>query len=318
MGGNAILGTRRILTAEFSEIIKQLIPLLSTVYRHVYVPRFLDEKESHGDIDFVTCLPIATQNVQDTVKELLGSDVIVANGPTVSYLYKGAQIDIHTCQPDMFIMTCWYRDYGDISQLIGLMAKKIGLIYGQNGLHYRLIFANGSSQIIELSRDPAKIFEFFGFDLDQFGKGLSTVGQLIDFLVKSPYFSRDIIDYGKDLTKYEKRPMYLKIRQQILDRPLESPISNRDYIYQRAIDYFKQNDMIAYLKYSNQKDIDYKTRFDSKIVRQLSGLDQRPLGDLMMSLRNTYTRDQILAMNDSEWIQSLDDSIKTYLKNHSD
>jgi hypothetical protein len=327
MGGNAIPNARRITTAELLEIVEKLMPILKKYYQFCYVPKFMGNKETHGDVDFMVTLPVV-DNHRELLKAELQSKHSVVNGTTGSYEYNGVQIDVSLHSAEDFVTTCWYKNYGDVSMLIGVMTHHVGLVYGMDGLRLRLGFEDGKVvsgfkasvhhfHEITLSKSPKAIFQFLGLSYEKYSQGFYDQNEIVDFLAKSPYFFAPHF-YPHDESachRYrEKRPSYQEVRRLIKERAdlPQTHLPTNEEMIDIAVKHFqcqKKVEDFVNLAVIHDK---VKQRFNGDTVGQVSGLTQKALGNLMQHLRKVFTQLEIACMTDEEWKTRLDKAIEAY------
>ncbi len=336
MGGNAIPDARRITTAELLEIVAKLTPILEKLYQFCYVPKFMGNKETHGDVDFMVTLPIH-DNHRERLKQELQSKHFVVNGTTGSYEYDGVQIDISLHAPEDFVTTCWYKNYGDVSMLIGVMTHHVGLSYGMDGLRLKLGFENGKVvsghganvkyyNEIRLSKHPKAIFQFLGLSYEKYSQGFQNQMEIVDFLTKSPYFhAPHFYPYESEdensavneraCHRYrEKRPSYQEVRRLIKERqdlPVHK-IPSKDEMIEIAVKHFKCEKKVEDFVNLATIHCKVKQRFNGEIVGEASGLTHKALGNLMQHLRRAFTQLEIACMTDEEWKDKLGKAIEAY------
>lgn len=150
MGGNAFKATLpdasfpRMRPALYNELKQRVTASLQTVYTSVAVPHEAPGKLDFGDIDFVVCHPRDGLN-PEMLRVALGAQHIIAIG-NVSNLAiplrdkdSFCQVDIHVCDDiDDWQRTFFFLSYGDLSMILGLMARALDLSLGRHGLKVRV------------------------------------------------------------------------------------------------------------------------------------------------------------------------------------
>lgn len=327
MGGNAIPDARRITTAELQDIVTKLTPIIQRYYQFCYVPKFMGNKETHGDVDFMVSLPVV-DNHREMMKQELQSKHSAINGDTGSYEYDGVQIDISLHSPENFITTCWYKNYGDVSMLIGVMTHHVGLVYGMDGLRLRLGYddhqvVNGFKannhyfHEICLSKHPKAIFQFLGLSYEKYSQGFQTQQEIVNFLSKSHYFNALYFHPSDESACHryrEKRPSYQEVRRLIKEQSdlPQNLLPSKNDMVKIAVGHFKCQKKVD--DFVNLAEIHsrFKHRFNGERVGQVSGLTNQALGNLMQSLRRMFTQLQIVTMTDQQWTIALEEAVHAY------
>jgi hypothetical protein len=171
MGGSAFpnLEISRIPSETFPGLLSHITTLLSPYY-DIRTPPPAPGKTSHGDLDLLV-RPLAPPPELKRVLSAIASTK-TSNSPTTSFAVPfpfslspspGAlfQLDIHVCEsPHDLEWTLFQHSYGDFWNIVGAMARRVGLKIDNKGLHMRL----GEGEALLLTRQPGEVLEFFGFE----------------------------------------------------------------------------------------------------------------------------------------------------------
>lgn len=197
MGGNALKKTytRRYSREEFDLIHQEILSILIKFFRNVDVPKFYQNKDSFGDIDFVCSDPIKSGiDIKEFLKNEFGYNEIFINSNTYSFDYRCFQVDLIIVGSDLYETTLKYLNYNDLGNLVGKVAHKFGLKYGTFGLKYPYRLDGKMMGDIEISKDHRKVLEFLGFDPDVYDRGFNDLNEIFEYVVSSKYFDPWMFD----------------------------------------------------------------------------------------------------------------------------
>ena len=159
MGGNTFAtilpdaSFPRMPTNQYISIKSDLTLLLGEFYTHVAVPHETPGKTDHGDIDFVVHGPRQGVTMEDVRVRIGAAHALIPNSnrmchfaipalslpsSTVGQVYH--QVDIEVCgELDEWERTVFFRSYGDLGMILGLLAKPWRLTLGSSGLRVSLL-----------------------------------------------------------------------------------------------------------------------------------------------------------------------------------
>lgn len=309
MGGNLLPGCRRLNSEEYTRVCETLTVLLRRHYSRVVVPKSVTSKTSHGDVDFVVSGIAEATDVASS----LGSDFIHRNGPTTSYNYQGYQVDIHTCPEEEFESCVVYKSNGDIGNLLGRIATKMGLIYGMDGLSIRVYYKTGEvyldgnstweSRRLVLSRNPEVFFDYLGVSYARWLEGFETEQDVFDYLTGSKYFSQAYFVKTEEYNhaarmRNKKRPQFIRFIAHLNSRDdwrSGEPVPTK----QDAIQAFGMTGVLAEFREEVRSRFEFTQRFSASLVMSLTGLTGAALGVKMKQLRQVVTPEN---SRDTEWL----------------
>lgn len=317
MGGNALkeVTTRRYLKDEYFLLVSEVLNKLRTEFpnNQVFVIRAYRSKDSFGDMDL---LFESTGSVdwREVLTRLFDSKQIVKNGTVWSFEYKEFQIDLIMTPTSELYASEVYFSYNDLGNLMGRIAHKMGFKYGHDGL--KLIIRDGDYQFAELnvSRDSKKIFEFLGYDFDEYVKGFDTIEDIFKFVVNNQYFNKEIYllqnrnhtsrvrdrkrkTYNEFLTWLETVELKYAYQWPSYEERGGTKV-NLEFLH-RAFDMFPEfkilcdETMVAF-----EKRLKFKALFNGDIVRTLTGLEGPELGKFMKFIKDFV---------ESSWSRPFDD-----------
>lgn len=186
MGGAAFPNhnTPRLSHSEHSQLQSKIITLLKPFYRHILCPPEAPSKPDHGDLDLLVCHPLSTFTV-DAIAVAIGAAAKTKVGVTTSYCVplepesdgteRFAQIDLHLVSDESLLQwESFSSSYGDMQQILGVLQRPLGLTANDKGLHVRvreIEKSNRRKAMVFLTKDIAKMLEFFGLDGEKYGRG---------------------------------------------------------------------------------------------------------------------------------------------------
>lgn len=297
MGGKAISNVRRIYIHEYNSIcisIMQLFPYLRMLPVKTY-----RSKNTFGDIDFIVQLKSGFNIKQDIINKLkLSEDQYFDNNVSFSFNYKDVQIDFNLIDSENFMLMYNYHGDGDLGNFIGRTARSINFKYGHEGLIYEKHISDHHKISVVVSRDTKKSLEFLGYDYAKWLKGFDTEEEIFDYAVSSPFFNSLYFTLNEqahnDRVRNKKRKMYQKMLTYIQNHGLEPKPKLTEYEcdehYKRAIELFGSSfdeDVKSQIaKY--ERDIFIKKFFNGEIVKEITNLNGKELGEFMRKFRSDF------------------------------
>lgn len=273
MGGKALKNTitERKDTSEFirisNEITKVLTDYLDT---EIYTTKCYHTKETHGDLDLLIKLDNKLYNkginLVKMVNELFKPNEIYKNANCLSFDYDKFQIDLI-----LIPESCWetakvYMDYDPTGNLMGKIARKMKVktyidgvkikcfhSYGDKGLYLIVYSENDKLAEILLSRDNEKIFNYLGYDYEQYLTGFETIEEIFKWNIESVYFKPNFF-YMESLTQVDrkrnrKRKTYNEFIEYINTQ-------YKDYVIEKDFIDITINDISEYFNFNLQEQLD--------------------------------------------------------------
>lgn len=328
MGGKAIQGVRRYAAAEFyaaqSEIMKILRDLFPDVRFHAV--RSYGDKQSFGDLDIVfdtSQMPGGWRTMLEV--EIRPSDV-VRNGPVTSMAYKDLQVDFIGAQPEEYDIACAYFDYNDMGNLLGRLARSVGLKFGSMGLMLPVVISKHTKPELLVTRDMQKILEVLGLDYFTYQQGFPNLNSIFEFVTSSKLFSPLSFDLSlrtsKDRTRDVTRPTYMAFLQYVKEHKMphgEHVAKAKDYSWVlghlvRTVPSFCRTLADANDDWEAFKL--YDSRFGRRAVSTLLNITGPALGAVMQALRSDLPELYALAEQGSK--EDCEQLIKSTYKEYQD
>lgn len=211
MGGTALnrhgVYTVRKSKDEFnciSEKINNL--LLSNTNLKFYITKSYHTKDSFGDMDIlIQTNDNFTINIRDLIITMFNPKAINSNGGVYSFDYDNFQIDFILINEIYWDVAKTYYSYDPLGNAMGKIYHKFNLKYGWDGLkyYYRNIY-DKPNDIILISTNPRKIFEFADYDYDRYLMGFDTLEEIYEYITSSKYFDVNIFKF-ENLTQIDRK-----------------------------------------------------------------------------------------------------------------
>lgn len=303
MGGNALrhTQTRRYDASEYHELAALLTEKLKSALPdcRIAATQAYFEKSSFGDLDIMIEDKNAKQRLIPQLESIGFGEVSnrAENrdewfiDPVWSVGYNDFQVDLMFQDPEHFDSAFNYFSFNDLGNLIGGVARKMGLKFGHKGLMYTLNIKD-VYRIAEISitKDFKEALEFLGFDHERYLKGFKNLEEIFQFVADSKYFNKTayILEYRnyKARTRDAKRPTYTKFLSFIKDLPDKYEHFDQNEFLEKAkaqFPDFHRDLNREYEKFERKKIA--KSKCDGALVAQLTGLKHVPLGDFFKAFK---------------------------------
>lgn len=296
MGGNALkVKTIRLPKDDYeilkTEIIEKMSGMLST--RIEVVPAYFD-KPDFGDIDIL----VEVTNLKDNWRQLVINEFkptdINYNGSVMSFDYNNFQVDLISVPRNYFETSLVYYSYNDIGNFMGVIANRLYLKYGHDGLSYVCRDKEHHHMVdeISISKDIPYIFDILGFDFERFKKGFKTYEDIYDYIYESKYFKTDMFLRNDDemgeieKKRKKKRKGYAGFLEYLKNKPVKNYVTDdiRTEIFARI---FTKEVLIkkAEIEAKFEKIKLFNKRFNADLVMEWTGIDKKDLGSFMAALK---------------------------------
>jgi len=306
MGGNAIKTTsiRRYNRIEYDTLCEKVRRIFTTDPRvagtRIHITQCFRDKQDFGDIDILIQEPSEdSDHPRDLIfyKNLFETKEIHRNGSVVSMEHEGFQIDFIEVPMDEFEIAKEYFDFNDISNLIGKVARTLGLKYGHRGLTYTIRDGLGDKVgEIPVTKNPEEALRFLGYDWERFQKGFNNLEEIFEFVVSSKYFDASVYALDQlnhvDRIRDKKRATYQAFLTWIEGKTLPVRAKRDDrstWFLPQIRRAFPEFAMLYDLAQAQQeKRAKVKTKFNGIIVSELTGLKEKELGNFMLQWRSWF------------------------------
>ena len=244
--GGKLFGTRasRVTTSEMNNIFDELKTRLGNKFSKFELSKSLPSKQDHGDIDIVLT---GNPNIKKAIMMYLGSKVkdYSRNGNIYSVLYnsdlgKDVHVDfIHSDNDEDFEAQRMYLALGDLSGILGVMARQNGYKYATTGFHKIYVDKSGRHHDILITKNLKDGLKILGYG-DVLGEydNIQNNDDVIKFISSSPMFDSD--DYkGQTMNHSDRkrvragRPSADYVRTSLIGLNKHKQISDPDYFLKK-------------------------------------------------------------------------------------
>lgn len=295
MGGNALkhIGVERKDLVGYMEVVDVVVAVLRRLFRRVEVAPipFYREKQTFGDADILLGDTFLPPNWKKILKAVFPHSTMVENGSVLSFDVNNFQVDLILVPSDSFDFALNYFSYNDLGNLMGRVARYMGLKYGHLGLFAPL--REGTNQFAEVlvTKNTEEAFSVLGYSYSRFLEGFDSLTDVFDFAMSSPYAVKEIFFLenrnAKARQRDSKRPNYHAflewLRHSYKSEKEELPPTGIEWIGER-IPWFAERLNTALDKYDENRK--FRQAWNGEIVNLLTGLEGEQLGKFMKFCRN--------------------------------
>lgn len=312
-----------------------------TGFHFSFIPE-IQSKETFGDMDILvtTYFPLKKDNCFNIHKEvsIFGyySNIstkqfleiamknhfkekyqgVVKNSDTWSFAIDDMQLDF-IFQDNTLNMPKFYFSNNDMGNLIGRIARSIGLKFGHSGLFLPVRDYDNSHIIDELllSNQWENILPFLGFsqktineNLIYFKKGFPTFEDMYKFVISSELFDGSKYDLDKlnqqNRIRNKKRKTYMDFIE-YLNNHSEYKSKKPDYILEdywklKCIQYFSKEEEYINILLEKEKRKNVSLKFNADIIKEITGLENKELGDFIKKFKANYSIDTLDSMKSND------------------
>lgn len=331
MGGHALkqTPTRRYNADEYyilAYCVQNTLSHMFEDYRCEIIPSYKN-KESFGDCDILLQSDFLPSDWVDQIKEEFQCREMVKNGNVLSFAYRQLQIDIITMPDENFTTAYNYFAYNDLSNLIGRVARKVGLKYGHDGLSYDFQEGTEHYKNVILLKDLDSILEALQYDPAEYHKGFNDLEDIFKFVVSSPFFSKDIFALENRnhaaRVRDNKRKTYMEFLKW-LDGYVETEEQiHFDWYMDVVASGFKApitvfacipefREIYSDVMYEWSKQKQFKAKYNGDVVSSVIGLQGKELGLFMKWMKPSVHQDAVLALDEAHLKEFIEQSYKIY------
>jgi len=318
MGGNALNSviTERKTTEQFDRIASEIIPILKEgLGTEIHIVTAYHTKDTHGDMDIMVKITHELHNkginLRTFIEDKFEPGQIFTNGSIISFDYDQFQIDIIPIKESLWDVSIAFFDYDPTGNLMGKSAHKFGLKYGWNGLIYPFRNFNGRlSHDILLSTDNAEIFEFLGYDYEEFKRGFDDLVEIFDYIIAGKYFDYTIFLMENlnhiDRKRNKKRKSYQEFLQYVEKKGIKDTYQfNKDkstYI-DLIHNSFPKVDLkgkIEELSKKNAENQELNAKFNGRLIMNVyPDLSGKELGNAITNFQKSFEDYREFGLNNS-------------------
>lgn len=311
MGGNLFKLGRRP-RAEYLVIEDKVRACLDGLLGDGYrIPRYYASKPDFGDLDVVvSSAAIEALGGWERFCQAIASELSVAQSKSVGHVYSTVveqfQVDYFVRDAELLEATYNYLSFNDLGNLIGKIFRRLGLKYGEEGLHY--VFRRESQPSYKrdllISRDWPRILAFLELDVAAWQAGFDRLEDMFAWVVASPYFS--IAPYEAQDRTTERRARSRPTMARFIGWLEAEKITKRcDYLHGRdayvyRIDAaFPEAELTQALAQERAREGEataLRSKFGGALVREWIGLDGPQLGAFLRRFERAYPSETLASM----------------------
>lgn len=320
MGGN-LLQTKRISKQEYN----YLFPIGKDNF---FIPRSLSDKQDFGDIDVIlkstACSP-SWEKTKDSILRDLNITKYESFQSGLSVLYNDFSVDFFCMDAKKFNHAYYFLSYNCLGNLIGKIAKRLELKFGEAGLSYVFRRENSSYKRDFLICDDFELIcNFFGLDYKRWQEGF-TYETMFQWVMESPFFSTDVyLDPKGNLKKRleNERPAIVKfanyLKEKKITKNFVSPYSHDDII--GIVDGFFGTYLSETIEKEKERECvvnEIQKKFNGNLLIELLGISGKELGNFINNYKKGFATDQFFENFILEADQKkINNNIKNFYNEH--
>ena len=298
MGGKALksIVTRRCSRTEFDQIRSELIPVFKEYFDRVDVPLFYNSKESFGDIDILVQVE-GHENIRDIITDRFNPTEIFHNGNCYSFDYKLFQVDLITTSKEHFGTLCNYLCFNDLNNLVGKLARPLGLRFGQKGLVFEYHDVHHQHvENITISTDYHKTCDFLGLNYEKYKQGFETLEEIFEFIIASKYFdyhryqleALNHVNRERDVKRTSYMSFLTYLREKNIKKECEFEKDKSKYI-PMINEFFPEANLLTEIKrldYECAKKAYIQSKFNGDKIIKKYNLQGKELGEAIIKFKS--------------------------------
>lgn len=290
MGGKVFSNLERISRSKLISLTENIVSILDSNGIKNYPVKFIDSKESFGDLDILVFL----KDIESLkpLAELFNPQEVNLNYDTLSMNIDNNQVDLIFAQEKNKDLLFTFYNYSIFGYAIDRMLRDFNLKITTNGLSY---IYNGidTKRVYFHITDEDRTFEILKLDKSRYDKGFKDYKEIFEYLSTSPYF-RNTIYLPESMTnasrtRAKKREVYHELLDWLSDKNFElrdSPVLPHDL--QLIVDKLckKHDDQIRH-------HLELKEKFNGHIVSRLTGITGKNLSIFIANIKAKYTHEEL-------------------------
>lgn len=317
MGGN-LFKLGRLARAQYLEIEAEITAYLDRAVgpEHHRIPRYYGDKPDFGDLDVIVSEAACTPS-WDALRERILEDLQITRfqptGAVFSTVYRDFQVDYFVRSEKVFLSTYHFLSYNDLGNLLGKIFRRMGLKYGERGLHY--VFRRESDphykRDLEVSLDFPRTLAFIGLEYNRWEQGFDSLDDLFSWVITSPWFSVEPYrgEHSRTLRKRAKaRPTIQKFLAWLDAEAIEKTCDygEKTSHIERIAEAFPEAELRGQLEKERVREaqaMELKRKFSGKRVMALiPGLEGKALGAFIQAFKASFDdfEAEIVAMSSDE------------------
>jgi len=225
MGGK-LFNLPRMPRADYLVRERAMRAYLDAAHPRYRIPRFYGDKPDFGDMDIIVPTRPDWAAVRGKIAADLGITRTRAVGNVFSTVYDGLQTDFFAV-PERFVDSTYdYMSFNDLGNLLGRIARRFNLKWGEEGLSYVYRRAGSGHYVADLpvTQDFARVCRFLRLDHAAWVAGFPTLTSLFEWVVTCPHFSVApyLDDPGGPVGLRGDRPTIARFAEFLRDRRIDA------------------------------------------------------------------------------------------------
>lgn len=297
MSGNALnIETNRIDKNVYQDLEKEVINKLYNFFPKVENIQYYHNKESFGDMDLL--IPkrgIKSEDIRTFIYDEFNANEIFKNDCSYTFDHKNFQIDIRFVPEDDLEVAKFYFSYNDLNLLVGIIANKLDLKFGFDGLKFFYRSYYNKKIPIFLSKNPRKIYEFLDYDYDRYISGFNNLEEIYNFVVTSNYFDYRYYDLNnlnnKNRTRNAKRDNFNGFVNFLLDNNIKQERKFNKPTLEQIDNYFLESNVkekYEKLKYNDFLEEEISKKFNGYLLMNWLEIEGKELGNFIGKFKNSF------------------------------
>ena len=281
------------------------------------VPKWREDKTDFGDLD-VLC-GVGKEEVEKLIRlvTILSGHKPHINGHTISVPIDGFQCDFILVAKDEYDVAYRYFSY-EAGNFMGVIAKRMGLKYGHDGLFIKLPISYFVKQKVDVSetipvlltRNPVVIFNVLGFDLIKFISGFANHNEFGEWICNSKFFDPSFFQYENlnhiNRTRNKKRPLFKWFVDYCKDKPRKDEPTSFNKLIKIAEHTPSIYERILAIKSEMEAQYALKSKYNGKLVSEWTGLSGIELGVFMATIKAANPKwDSVIRSTPNENIKEI-------------
>lgn len=231
---------QRVLATELPMVHQELYQILGHDFGKMELTKALPSKQDHGDIDIIVHSPSA--DIKTLLTQKLGNRILrySRNGNVYSILFnsnavrKPVHVDFILGKPEDYATKMDYYSYGDLSAILGLIAKKLNFKYGTEGFFKRYEDKSGRWHDIFITHSLRDGLRMLGYPSPNFDH-IKDHDDILRFATSSPMVDSSFFKMEEapaaDRQSARRRTGFKYVVDQIRAMNLVSKIKDPDYYF---------------------------------------------------------------------------------------
>lgn len=301
MGGNALKVPSVRLDAE---AYNELAIRIEAYFIDVNVIPSYTNKTSFGDMDvLVDSDHYNTEVLTECLRSFgftLSQDPVI-NGNVTSFgvvLPEGVfQIDFISVKWAVYDFALNYFSYNDLGNLLGRVARSVGLKLGHDGLWYIQRAPDNDSIVLKehlITSDWQEALEILGYSYREYCLGFDSLEDVFKYVMSSPYYNFNKFDLSQRNAKARirdaKRPNYHAFLEYAQKNPKTNEIPSKSEFLNTLFvksPWFQSSFKRCLDKHDHKKML--KSKYNGHIIKGLTGLEGKEVAKFMEDRKYVFT-----------------------------